>query len=100
MGLDVLGLNNFTISKADVTRDDFRSGMREVGITETDHKDVFDKLSQDVFKIAPLKKECAASGVKCLLSGVRRGQTSDRDRFIFIQFPHGGPAKAHPILDW
>lgn len=98
--LDVLGLNNFTEAKAPVTREDFREGMEDVGISEAEDKHVFHKLSQDVFKVTPLKQECAASSVKCLLSGVRRGQTSDRDGFKFIQFPQGDPAKAHPILDW
>lgn len=98
--LDVLGLNNFSIAKAAVTRDEFRAGMREVGISECTDNHIYHKLSQDVFKVAPLKRECAESSVKCLLSGVRRGQTNDRDQFTFIQFPKGGPAKAHPILDW
>jgi phosphoadenosine phosphosulfate reductase len=98
--LKVLGLNNFTEAKAAVTRDEFREGLEEIGIREDEDKHLFHKLSQDVFKVAPLKQECAASGVKCLLSGVRRGQTSSRDNFNFIQFPFGDPAKAHPILDW
>eukprot|EP00584_Thalassiosira_punctigera_P003461 CAMPEP_0172528510 /NCGR_PEP_ID=MMETSP1067-20121228/2882_1 /TAXON_ID=265564 ORGANISM="Thalassiosira punctigera, Strain Tpunct2005C2" /NCGR_SAMPLE_ID=MMETSP1067 /ASSEMBLY_ACC=CAM_ASM_000444 /LENGTH=338 /DNA_ID=CAMNT_0013312431 /DNA_START=325 /DNA_END=1341 /DNA_ORIENTATION=+ len=98
--LSVLGLKNFTIAKAGVTREEFSAGMQEVGISESNDKHVFHKLSQDVFKVAPLKRECARSNVKCLLSGVRRGQTSDRDGFDFVQFPKNGPAKGHPILDW
>ena len=99
--LDYLGLKHFTVAKADVTREEFRQGMEEVGITYDDNKNVFHKMSQDVFKVTPLKQECVASNVQCLLSGVRRGQTSDRNHFKFIQYSHQGePAKAHPILDW
>lgn len=100
--LDFLGLKNFTVAKAGVTRADFQKGMEEVGITSDSEKygNVFHTLSQDVFKLAPLKQECAASNVQCLLSGVRRGQTSERDHFKFIQYSQDGPHKAHPILDW
>lgn len=99
--MDVLGLKNFTVAKAGVTREEFRQGMEDVGITadKNNSKNVFHSLSQDVFKVTPLKQECAASGVQCLLSGVRRGQTSDRDHFKFLQYSQSSPAKAHPILD-
>lgn len=101
--LDVLGLKNFTVAKSDVTREEFRKGMEWVGITpegKTDGHNVFHLLSQDVFKVTPLKQECLASGVKCLLSGVRRGQTSERNGFKFLKFSHGDdPSKGHPILD-
>jgi len=98
--LDILGLNNFTVASADVTREEFRKGMAEVGITpdQNDHQNAFHVLSQDVFKVNPLMQECASSNVQCLLSGVRRGQTKDRDNFSFIQYSQGDPAKAHPIL--
>lgn len=104
--LDILGLHNFTVAKADVTREEFREGMEEVGISpdkspEDGKSNVFHVLSQDVFKVTPLKQDCAASGVKCLLSGVRRGQTRDRDHFKFLQYSEGiDPSKGHPILDW
>lgn len=100
--LNVLGLKNFTVAKSDVTREEFREGMEEVGITpdQSDGQNVFHVLSQDVFKVTPLKQECAASNVQCLLSGVRRGQTKDRAYFNFIQHSQADPAKAHPILDW
>lgn len=102
--LEVLGLKNFTVAKADVTREEFRQGMEEVGFIPEKRRGgekVFHALSQDVFKVMPLKQECAAFNVKCLLSGVRRGQTKERDHFNFLQFsPGSDPAKAHPILDW
>jgi len=102
--LDFLGLKNFTIAKAGVTRDEFREGMEVLGISHDQMKDgqnVFHKLSQDVFKVQPLKQECANSSVKCLLSGVRRGQTRDRDHFKFLQHSQDdSPSRGHPILDW
>jgi len=110
--LDHVGLKNFSVAKADVTREEFQHGMEEVGISpntritpeDTERngggKNVFQALSQDVFKVTPLKKECEALNVQCLLSGVRRGQTSERDHFKFLQYNEGGPAKGHPILDW
>ena len=101
--LDHLGLNNFTIAKADVTREEFREGMEEVGIVqdENSRQKIFHKLSQDVFKVTPLKQEIAESNVQCLLSGVRRGQTKERDHFKFIQYSNSqDPSKGHPILDW
>ena len=100
--LDILGLNNFTVAKADMRREEFRQGMETIapnGMHAT-HK-VFHALSQDVFKITPLKQESVSSNVKCLLSGVRRGQTKERSHFKFLQCSHGDdPSKAHPILDW
>ena len=73
--LDHLGLNNFIIAKADVTREEFWEGMEEVGIVqdENSRQKIFHKLSQDVFKMTPLKQEIAKSNVQCLLSGVCRG---------------------------
>ncbi len=96
--LDHLGLKNLTVVKADVTREEFRQGMEEVGIAPEDK--VFHTLSQDVFKVNPLKKHCVTSGVQCLLSGVRRGQTKERDHFKFLQYSQDPASKAHPILDW
>lgn len=100
--LDVLGLKNFTIAKAKVTRGEFSEGMKVLGVApdKSEGQNALHKLSQDVFKVQPLKQECASSNVKCLLSGVRRGQTRDRDHFNFIQYSENDPAKAHPILDW
>lgn len=95
--LDNLGLKNFTVAKANVTREDFRDGMEEVGISQEKNQNIFHVLSQDVFKLTPLKQACPS--VKCLLSGVRRGQTKERDHFKFIESDHH-PSKAHPILDW
>lgn len=99
--MDVLGLKNFTVAKAGVTKEEFRQGMEDVGICPEREKTkhVFHSLSQDVFKVTPLKRECAASDVQCLLSGVRRGQTSDRDHFKFLQHSQSDPDKGHPILD-
>ena len=96
--LDDLGLKNFTCAKAEVSRETFQVGMEEVGVHPGSPH--YHALSQEVFKVVPLKQECVASGVRCLLSGVRRGQTADRDQFTFIQYTDVGPAKAHPILDW
>ena len=97
--MDHLGLKNFTVARANVTREVFREGMEEVGISPEKNQNIFHVLSQDVFKVTPLKQECAATNVKCLLSGVRRGQTKERDHFKFIENDHH-PSKAHPILDW
>ena len=75
----------------------------EVGITpnkEGDSQKIFHTLSQDVFKVTPLKQECVSSNVQCLLSGVRRGQTRERDHFKFLQYSQDPASKAHPILDW
>lgn len=101
--LDTVGLKNFSVAKAGVTREEFQKGMEEVGITADSNEDgnsAFHALSQEVFKLTPLKQECATSNVQCLLSGVRRGQTSERDHFKFLQYSQAGPDKAHPILDW
>lgn len=97
--LDTVGLKNFTVAKAGVTREEFQKGMEEVGITSGSNS-TFRALSQEVFKLTPLKRECADSNVKCLLSGVRRGQTTERNHFKFLQYSQDGPDKAHPILDW
>jgi len=97
--LSHLGLNNFEIAKAKFTREEFAEGMAEVGVHHVDQKDVFHTLSQDVFKITPLKK--ATTDTKCLLSGVRRGQTKSRDSLPFLRYSGSeDPDKAHPILDW
>ena len=66
---------------------------------EVEGQNAFHKLSQDVFKVQPLKQYCVPSNVKYLLSGVRRGQTRDCDHFNFIQYSGDDPAKARPILD-
>ncbi|KAL7546089.1 hypothetical protein ACHAWF_009426 [Thalassiosira exigua] len=97
---------NLTVAKSDVSRDEFRKSMAAVDNTLECKPDfyssTFHVLSQNVFKLAPLKHTCAEYDVQCLLSGVRRGQTSHRDSLNFIQYPSasGDPDKAHPILDW
>ena len=89
------------MAKADVTREEFRKDMKEVGITtdQSNGQNVFHVLSQDVFKVISRKQECAASNAQCLLSGVRRGQTKDHAHFNFIQYSQDDPTKAHLILN-
>ena len=75
--------------------------MAEVGVHPVDQKAEFHTLSQDVFKITPLKQATTDTDTKVLLSGVRRGQTKSRDSLPFLQYSGSeDPDKAHPILDW
>lgn len=98
--LDHLGLSdNLIIAKSNTTRDEFRMGMAEVGYTDEEDED-FRTLSQNVFKLTPLKQICEEHNVVCLLSGVRRGQTAHRNSLKYINYDQAGPAKAYPILDW
>lgn len=100
--LEALGLTNFMVARADVTTEEFRVGMEEVGISDQ-HKS-FRKFHQDVFKVTPLARAVEDNKIKCLLSGVRRGQTHERDHFKFAEIPASNseesPTKGHPILDW
>lgn len=84
--------DSLVVAKADVTREEFREGMVAVGYKTSG--DDFRAMSQDVFKITPMKRQCADSGIKVLISGARRGQTAMRDGLKFVQSSHGSdPAK-------
>lgn len=98
--LKAFGLTNLYVARADVTREDFRVGMEAVGVSPQDKS--FHPMSQDVFKMEPLERAVAENKISCLLSGVRRGQTSERNHFKFAEIlgNEKGPTKGHPILDW